>query len=246
MSESSPLWPGGPIYHAAGGDDFKICADSVLLAHFAGRVRGRVRRALELGCGSGLIMLLLCEADPALAVCGIELRADAAAAAADNLRQNGFEDRSRVTAGDLRDCRSLYAAGAFDLVLVNPPYFPEKAGAVSPALGTARTELTCTLSDVCEAASWLCRFGGAFCMVHRPERLPEIFSVLKGNGLEPKRLRPVQPKADAAPCLVLIEARRGGRPGLQMEAPLILCKSDGTDSDECRRLYHLDVKEADT
>ncbi|MFR6425553.1 MAG: hypothetical protein ACLUNO_08390 [Oscillospiraceae bacterium] len=61
---------------------------------------------------------------------------------------------------------------------------------------------------------------------------------LTAAGLEPKRLRTVAYKADAAPNLVLVEARRGGKPGLTVSPPLALCTPDGTDSDEIRRIYH--------
>ena len=75
-------------------------------------------------------------------------------------------------------------------------------------------------------------------MVHRPERLSEIFCALTRHGLEPKRLRMVQYKSGHAPNLVLIEARRGGKPGLNIEKPLILCCEDGSDTEEVREIYH--------
>ena len=75
-------------------------------------------------------------------------------------------------------------------------------------------------------------------LVHRPERLSELLCALTAAGLEPKRLRTVARTADAAPSLVLVGARRGGKPGLRILPPLTLCAPDGTDSEEIRRIYH--------
>ena len=86
--------------------------------------------------------------------------------------------------------------------------------------------------------SFLCRTGGSFFLVHKPERLAEAMRTMSGKGLEPKRLRLVCPDAAKAPSLVLIEARRGGRPGLKIEPSLYLTGPDGKESEEYRRIYH--------
>ena len=75
-------------------------------------------------------------------------------------------------------------------------------------------------------------------MVHRPERLSELLCTMNRNGLEPKRLRMVQYQAHTAPNLVLVEARRGGKPGLSIEPPLILAEADGSDTEEIQKIYH--------
>ena len=136
----------------------------------------------------------------------------------------------------------MLKAGAYDLVVSNPPYFAEGSGyaAPDPARAAARDERTCSLDELCAAAGWLCRWGGAFALVHRPERLSEVFAALGRHGLEPKRLRFVQYAADRAPSLALIEARRGGKPGLTVCAPLLLTDAGGGDSPEVREIYHME------
>ena len=71
----------------------------------------------------------------------------------------------------------------------------------------------------------------------KPERLSELFCALTAAGIEPKRLRLVCPRPASAPSLVLVEGRRGGRPGLTVEPPLLLRDADGADSAELRRIY---------
>ena len=228
------LWPGGPVF--VRDPAFPLSTDSVLLAHFAARVRAK--RIFDLGCGAGALTVLLGLSHPGAVLGGVELRPDAAEKCRRNLRANGLDDGGILT-GDLRGYRETLTAGAFDLVGSNPPYFPLGSGFSAPddARAAARDERGGTLEDVCAAAAYLCRWGGAFALVHRPERLAELMVALHGHGLEPKRLRLVQHREGVAPNLALLEARRGGKPGLDVEKPLILT-AGGADSPEVKEIYH--------
>ena len=216
------LWPGGPRF-ARSGAGFALGTDSVLLADFA--ADRRVRRFADLGCGAGVLTVLLLHALPQAAAVGVELQPDAAQLCRDNLTANGLDSRAEILCADLRAHRAVLPAGQFDLVVANPPYFAAGSGYTSPdpVRAHARDERTCTMQDICTAMAYLTRWGGSAALVHRPE---------------PKRLRTVARTADAAPSLVLVGARRGGKPGLRILPPLTLCAPDGTDSEEIRRIYH--------
>ena len=130
--------------------------------------------------------------------------------------------------GDLRENAALPAAGSMDYALSNPPYFPAGSGAsaAGEARQAAREEVGCTLADVCAAAARVLRWGGRFALVHRPERLSDLFCTLRAHGLEPKRLRFVASSAENAPSLALVEARRGGNAGLSVEPMLFIGSAD--------------------
>ena len=194
-------------------DCFPLGGDTLALGGFATLRRGW--RVCDLGCGSGALGLLLLEREPSLALTGVERNPAAAAVADRNFRENGVE--GRVCAGDLRD-PELLPAGSFDLAVSNPPWFREGGGASG---GSARMEHACTLDELCAAAGRLVRNGGRFALVHRPERLADLLEALRSHGLEPKRLRLVQHRADAPPSAVLAEAVRQGRPGLEILPALL-------------------------
>jgi len=238
MSDIELLWPGGPRLIQA--PHFRLGTDTVLLADFVNTAGAK--RGIDLGCASGAAMLLLLARTQTLRMTGLEIVPEAAALARENMALNALTERGEVLAGDIRDHRALFKTGSFDLVVCNPPYFPQNSGAVSPDAGraAARSELLCTLPELCRAAAFLLRTGGRACFVHRPERLSELFVCLTAEGLEPKRLRLVCRDAGSAPSLVLAEARRGGRPGLTVEPPLCLQNPDGSESAEYRRIYHRD------
>lgn len=229
------LWPGGPRFlRSAGG--FPLSTDSVLLAHFVAGLRAQ--RIMDLGCGAGVLTVLLHVSHPDAFVEGVELQPESAALCRRNLECNGF-DAGGIRTMDLRAHRGVLEAGGYDLVVSNPPYFPVDSGLPAPddRRAAARDERFCTLDELCAAAAYLTRWSGGFAIVHRPERLPEIFAALTAHGLEPKRLRLVQHHVGAAPNLVLLEARRGGRLGLSIDAPLVLTAPDGGDSDELKQIY---------
>lgn len=236
MPEYTALWGNGPRF--AQTEHFKLGTDSVLLADFART--SAAGKGIDLGCGSGAIMLLLLTENQKLHMTGLELLPEAAGVAGENMRENALTERSRILCGDIRSHRALFPAGSFDLAVSNPPYFPGGRGFVSPKSGRAeaRGELQCTLQELCTAAAYLLHTGGRFALVYRPERLSELFCVLSENGLEPKRLRMVCHRAQSAPSLVLVEARRGGKPGLKLEASLLLTDENGSESAEYRRIYH--------
>lgn len=201
----------GPYTLAQSPDCFPLGRDSLLLGGFA-TVRPRWR-VCDLGCGSGVLSLLLLGREPALALSAVDCDAAAAALCRENLRRNSLE--GQVLTGDLRS-PGLLPAGQFDLAVSNPPYFPLGSGGDG---GGARMEHGCTLDELCAAAGRLLRSGGRFALVHRPERLADLFAALRSHGLEPKRLRLCHHSPAHPPFAALLEALRQGRPGLEVLPP---------------------------
>ena len=233
---SDTLWPGGPVLSQS-AEVFPLGTDAVLLADFARP--GRRDRILDLGTGCGVLPVLLSWENPDVAVTAVDSSPAACALARKNFEQNGLARRVTLLEADLRDYRTRLSCGAFDRTVSNPPYFSGENGFVAEgSMGYARSDLGCTLLQVCQAAAWATRWGGSFCLVYRPERIGELFSTLEQTGFTPKRLRPVHHGPGMPANLILIEARRGGRPGLRWESDLYLHTADGLESPEARRIYH--------
>ncbi len=211
--------------------------DAILLADFAAPARGET--VCELGTGCGAITLRLCAEGTPTAVYGVDISPAAIALAQQGAAAFVGAPVPTFAVADWAQPASIAPAGSFRRVVCNPPYFPPDSGGVSTDEDTrrARHEQPDTLRDVCRAAAWLLQFGGRFCLCHRPERLTAVLATLTAQGLEPKRLRPVQQTADTPPWLFLLEARKGGKAGLVWEAPLVLKDADGAPSAEYRRIY---------
>ena len=228
------LCPGG-LRILYGNGQFPPGLDSFLLSSLPKLKPGM--QVCDLGCGTGFLSILLLQRQRELTVTGLDIQPEAVRLARLAAAGNGLQDRLTFLREDLRD--TALPAGSFDLAVCNPPYFPPSSGALpeGEARRRARTEESCTLEDVCRAAARLLRWGGKLCLVHKPERLADLLWSLRSAGLEPKRLRAVERRAGEAPSLVLLEARRGGRPGLAWEAPLILETAEGRPTAELEHIY---------
>lgn len=235
MERWEELCPGGLRF--VHDSQFPPGTDSFLLSAFPRLKPGL--RVCDLGSGTGLLGLLLLQRRRELTVTGVELRPEAAELARRAAAENGLEDRLTFRQGDLRAVRELLPSGQFDLAVCNPPYYPAGGGALpeGTARQTARSETDCTLEEACRAAAYLLRWGGSFCLCHKPERLADLCCALRASGLEPKRLREVCHRPGAAPSLLLLEGRRGGKPGLEILPPLVLQEADGTPTAELDAIY---------
>lgn len=205
---------------------YRYSLDPFLLARFChGVIAAEV---VDLGTGIGVIPLLLAERKTGHFT-GVELQPRLAAIARRNIVLNQLQDRIEILEADLREHRQLFSPQSIDLVVSNPPYRPLGEGKVAPdpERAAARHELAGGLEEFADAAAYLLRQGGRFCLIYLAERLTHLLTVLAASKLEPKRLRLVHSRPGDPARLVLVEARRNGRPGLQVEAPLYIYDGDG-------------------
>ena len=211
--------------------------DALLLADFA--APAVTDKCCDLGTGCGIIPLLWCRKENEHPIAAVEISEKACAQLGQAAEISGLSDRIRIFNRDIRDIKEFLPAGAFDVVTMNPPYKAQGAGIVSSgdAAAVARHGLMCSLEDMCRAASWLVRFGGRFCVCLRPERLCELMCCMRDFGMEPKRLRTVSKRDGSAPWLVLVEGKRGSKPGMTVEPQLNVYSSDSTYSEYMRALY---------
>ena len=218
-------------------DGFCFGMDAVLLSGFAMVKKGE--RALDLGTGTGIIPILLEAKTEGEHFSALEIQREVADMARRSVRLNGLEEKIQIVEGDIREASQIFGAASFDVVTSNPPYMNDAHGLKNPDLpkAIARHEVLCTLDDVVREASRVLKTGGRFYMVHRPHRLAEIITVLRGYKLEPKRMKMVHPFADRDANMVLIEAVKGGGVFLKMEAPVIVFKEPGVYADEIRDVY---------
>ena len=213
---------------------FPLTTDSMVLAHFAGDLG--TRSVLDLGSGCGTLGLLLCARSRYCRVTGVELDEAAHHAAGENIRRNALDQRMESICADLRRVPGLFAPGSFDCCISNPPYF---SGGPASQFTSARREDCCTLAELMASAAWALKYGGDFFLVHRPERLGEIIAQAGAFHLEAKRLCLVRHGPGKDVSLILLQLRKGGKPGLLFEE-LSLTDELGQPSREYKSIYHIE------
>lgn len=213
---------------------FPLSTDSIALAGFVKLSQNAT--VLDLGSGCGTLGLLLCAQHENCHVTGVELTENAHRMALQNSDANGIQDRLTSICADLRNIPSFIKAGSFSCCISNPPYF--SGGPVSKRVPKARHDDLCSMDELMSSAAWSLKFGGDFFLVHRPERLAELFSSATKYCLEPKRLQLLRHRPQGPVSLVLVQCRKGANPGLIWEDQS-LYDSQGEATDYYRQLYHL-------
>ncbi len=210
--------------------------DALLLADFANVHNSQ--KVCDFGTGCGIIPFYWLRESTPKEVWAVEIQEKACNQLTRSVQHCEKAKNLQLLHTDLRELRGKIEAGSLDIVTMNPPYNAADHGKASDntARKIARSEADGTLEEICRAAAYLLKFGGAFCICLRPERLSEAIVAMHKASLEPKRLRLVHQKPTDAPWLFLLEGKRGRKPGLVVEKPLFLQNEDATQSEELLRI----------
>lgn len=216
---------------------FRFGIDAVLLSNFA-NVKNK-HRVVDLCTGTGIVPFLIYGKYKPKEVIGIEIQEDMVEMAIRSSQYNEVENVISFKNADLKDIKYLSSLGTFDVLTVNPPYKLNNSGIVNldDKLAIARHEIMCSLEDVIVASRKLLKDNGRMFIVHRPERLIDIFELMRKYKIEPKRVQTVQPNINKAPNIVLVEGQRDGGAYLKWEKPIYVYNEDGTYSEEINKIY---------
>lgn len=218
-------------------DGFKFGIDAVLLSDFA-NVKTK-HRVMDLCTGTGIVPFLIYGKYNPQSVYGLEIQKDMIDMAKRSAKLNLLEEKLIFINDDLKNIELLKTIEKFDVVTVNPPYKLNSSGILNPndKLAIARHEVLCNLEDVISAARILLKDNGRMFMVHRPERLADIFMLMRKYKIEPKRVKMIHPKIGKAPNIVLVEGQRDGGAYLKWEPPLYVYDENGKYTKEIDSIY---------
>lgn len=211
--------------------------DALLLAYFASPKNND--RAMDMGTGCGIIPFLWLRNSKQSPVHCLDIQQNAIEQVKRSIERNALQGRLVPHLCDLREIRSEFPAEGFSLVTMNPPYKPVGTGIESKSNSAkiARHEICCNIEDAVKAAAYLLKFGGRFCMCHRPERLADAVCLMRQYSLEPKRLRFVTDKKGQEPFLFLIEGKKNAKSFLRVEPLLQIKKENGKFTREMLAVY---------
>lgn len=219
-------------------DGFCFGIDSVLLADFAKGIK-KGAKVLDLGTGTGIISILLCGKTDLSNIVGVEIQREVAEMANKSSKLNNLENKFKVLNENILNLKNIYDKQSFDVIVTNPPYKEKGTGILNENEKKiiSRHEITATLEDFIQVASDLLKDNGEFYMVHRPERLVDIFSLMRKNKLEPKILRMVYSNFKREPKLILIKGIKNSKSFLKIEKNLYIYNQDGKYTDDILKIY---------
>ncbi|HGH0763313.1 TPA: tRNA1(Val) (adenine(37)-N6)-methyltransferase [Staphylococcus pseudintermedius] len=216
---------------------FSFSTDALLLGHFT-EVRKR-DRILDMCAGNGVIPLLLSDKGNNV-ITGVEIQPQLVNMAVRSVQYNHLEDRITMVEMDINALIQAYSPAQFDLITCNPPYF--KANQTNQhqleAHKIARHEIYCTLDDCLRVSNHLLKEGGRVVMVHRAERMLDLFESMRHYRIEPKRLYMIFSKPGKAAQTIVVEGRKGGRQGLDIAPPFYIYDEQGDYTPEMKEIYY--------
>lgn len=220
-------------------DGFCFGIDAVLLSDFAKDIRNN-STVLDLGTGTGIIGILLCAKTKLSKIYGIDVQKDVCDMALRSIKLNNLEDKFEILNTNIKELLNNFEEASFDAIVSNPPYKKDNSGLKneSETKLISRHEIAASLEDFVSVSSKLLKSNGNIYIVHRPERLSDLFYLLKKYNLEPKKLRLVQSYQDSKPKLFLVKATKNAKSFLNIEEPLIIYNKDGSYTDEIFKIYN--------
>lgn len=236
LSFDERLDPLGSEMKIVVSDSHTFGTDAVLLSQFAQIKRKDV--AVDMGTGCGIIPLIWCKGQTNR-IFALDIQEKAVSQLEKSIEFNALGERIIALNADLRNLKGVLEYGTFDLVTMNPPYKRVGTGieSVSQAEKIARHEVMCNIDDAVSAAAKLLKFGGRFCMCHRPERLCDIIVSMRQGGIEVKKIRFVVQNKGKAPWLVLVEGKRGSKSGVTVMPDLVMKDENGNNTEEFRSMF---------
>lgn len=233
--ERIDLVPGTNFKIIQDKSSFSYGTDAIFLSNFS-KPKGIV---VDLGTGSGIIPLRIVNNSQVEKIYGIEIQEEVSKRAKRSIELNNLEKRIEILNMDLKDLPKRFSKCEIDTVVSNPPYLKTGGAIVNEKenFAISRHEIECNLEDIIRISDYLLKPLGKLFLVHRPDRLTDIFYLLRTHKLEPKWIRFVYPKLGKAPNLVMVEAVKCGNKELRFFKPLIVYNEDGTYTDEIYEIY---------
>lgn len=216
---------------------YRFSVDAVLLAHQVMPRPGET--LLDLGCGCGIIALILAYRHPRVRIHAVEIQHDIAAVALHNVAENRMADRIQVHCKDMKALPDADLKCPVDWIVSNPPYRRAGSGRINPdrQRAIARHEIKVTLEDVASVSGRMLKRGGKLTTIYPAERLTDLLGALRAENVEPKRLRVIHSQEGTDARLVLVHATKGGQRGIAVEPPLYLYEPDGRYTSEVERMF---------
>jgi Predicted O-methyltransferase len=151
----------------------KVGTDGILLGAWA--PIARVKRVLDIGAGSGLLALMLAQrTDESVVIDAVELDADAAAQAAENIAESPWTERVHLHQADIQQWLTEENS-RYDLIISNPPYYEQGVECATPQREQARYTTTLDHATLLACATNAITEDGFFCVV-LPENIGAAFT----------------------------------------------------------------------
>ena len=213
--------------------------DAVLLSDFAKKIKDN-SLVLDLGTGTGIIPILLCGKTNLKKIIGVEIQKEVFDMAKRSIMLNNLQEKFQVINENILNLNSIYKKQTFDVIITNPPYKKKNSGIINEDERKiiSRHEIIANLEEFIKVSRDLLKDKGEFYMVHRPERLVDILSLLRKYKIEPKEIRFVYSNREKPPKLLLVKGIKNAKEFLKVDKNLYIYDEEGNYTKEILKIYN--------
>lgn len=219
-------------------EGFCFGIDAVLLSDFAKKIK-KGAKVLDLGTGTGIISILLCGKTKLKEIIGVEVQEEVYKMATRSAKLNDLEDKFKLINENIKDLDKIYENGTFDAIVTNPPYKKKDSGIENENEKKliSRHEILATLEDFIKISSKMLKDKGEFYIIHRPERMVDLFELMRKHKIEPKEVQMVFSKENVAPKMILVKGVKNGKSYLKFKENIYVYNEDNTYTDQILKIY---------
>ena len=186
----------------------RVGTDAVLLGAWAGGDESALfpgAKILDVGCGCGLIALMVAQRFDGSQVLGLDIDTDSVVEARENALSSPFADRVDFCQADVRVFAKESSGAAYSLIVCNPPYYTEDTLPPDQRRSMARNALHLSFAELLQSVCRLMAEDGRFAVVIPMQARGDFVSLSMKMGLYVQRECRVQTVLRKTPKRVLLE-----------------------------------------
>ncbi|MBR4830402.1 MAG: tRNA1(Val) (adenine(37)-N6)-methyltransferase [Bacilli bacterium] len=218
-------------------DYFNFSLDSVLLSNY---VEPKKDDKIIDFCSGNCPVPMILTTKTKEKIYAVEIQKEVYKLGLESIKLNKLDKQIELLNMDVKDVISKFNTDSFDIITCNPPYFKTNEMTKqndNEIKRIARHEICITLDDIFKVSKKLLKNNGKIVMIHRPERLEEIFKSMKDNNITPKIIQFIYPKEGQNSNMIIIEGRKNARKGIKVLPPIIVHSKDNEYRDDIKKMF---------
>lgn len=190
----------------------KVTTDACLFGAWAAgqvnRKKTKVNSLLDIGSGTGLLVLMCAQLNPEIEIDAVEIDPEAAKQAQDNADASPWKDRIFIMPGDARKMVETFCKD-FDVIISNPPFYEKEIRSSSDTKNTAHHSDHLTLVELLDLIRHNLAKDGSFYLLLPYKRNDEIKRLFKGHELHITKMIFVRQSVKHDYFRIMLKGKRG-------------------------------------
>ena len=231
-----PLFDGHlRIYQPKSG--YRYAIDPIILcAHLSPPPGSHI---IDIGCGCGIMPVIIGHRFPETTITGIELQKPLADLAKRNCTENHPDRHIRILNSDILDVSPKDISPPANIIISNPPFKKKLTGRLNPnpQKAIARHEITLTIEQLFSHAGKLLSQGGRLMIIFPSDRLPDLFLTAEKTDMTPEWIRFIHPVEEKEANRVIFCTVKDTQTSCRVLPPLTLYSKQHIPTPDYKNLF---------